>query len=640
MGAADLRPTSVEDHRTIELAGEAPAQAESAEVRRQLVRVYDERHQNWQPRDDLVEAAEATGDPELLLLAYAVMSGMHAWKDPTRSTAYARLALAVLSQYPGLELGGGPLLSQVLNRIAFAHFLHGDRLEYWTASVEMVLAACREAAGSGVESTHMVYWGALAELERGGTREAAQLLATLPRARRNLMAISQEARALALYEASVGRVDRAIEISQAPASVEVIGMQYARVMLRYLIDWLCSEGRVAEAETVLNHQYRAALGGSAELMMERVFQARIALVRGQLDQARREVAQIALAARSTELAALEERVVLLRAELALAAGRYELAERVLASMEPIRLSIVAHIRKLEVLSQLATRRDDYEAACGYRRQLFDLYQGQPRVDEGDLDRPIGTVSCLRAVETTLLEGLQRYWEQVGSVIGHDLRGLLTTCELGLSLMESVGSSRGRGAILASVRSISSLVETLATVTSLNVEEVDSDLEFQLSSTPINPTLWAVVDSLEPLAIRKGQTLITDLEATESASIFGDPGLLAIIITNLVENAIKYSPLGGTIEFRSALDPANRHGDRWLSIRVLDNGPGFDPSEADGLFGIGATGTASGSAGESSHGFGLYIVRELCRVLDANVVATGRDDGLGACFEVRLLSAHR
>lgn len=613
---------------------------ELAALKRQLIRVYDERYQNWQPRDDLVAEAEVIGDPELLLLAYAVMSGMCAWRSPEQSTAYARQALTVLNEAPDLDLGPGPQLSHVLNRIAFAHFLEGDRLRYWTTSVEMATVACREAKDSGVEATHMVYWVALAELERGGTRQAARLLATLPRARRNLLSISQEARARALYEASVGRVDRAIEISQAPASVEIVSLQYARITLRYLVDWLCYEGRVTEAEAVLDHQYRASLGGPDEVLIERVFRARIAMVRGQVDEARRAAADVALATRGSGVAAVEERIVLLRAELAMAAEHYQLAERILASMDPMRLSIVAHIRKLEVSSQLAARRDDHEAACRYRRELFDLYQGQPRVDERAIGRPVGSVSCLREVETTLLEGLQSYWEQVGSVIGHDLRGLLTTCELGLSLMESVGTSRGRGAILASVRSISSLVETLATVTSLNVGELDSDFEFRSSSTPINPTLWSVVDALDSLAVRKGQTLIADLGATESANIFGAPGLVSIIVTNLVENAIKYSPLGGKIEVRSTLAPANAHGDRWISIRVLDDGPGFEPSEADALFGIGTKGSAAASGGEGSHGLGLYIVRELCRVLDATVVATGRDDGSGACFEVRMLSAHR
>jgi two-component system, OmpR family, sensor kinase len=103
--------------------------------------------------------------------------------------------------------------------------------------------------------------------------------------------------------------------------------------------------------------------------------------------------------------------------------------------------------------------------------------------------------------------------------------------------------------------------------------------------------------------------------------------LAILLDNLIENALRYSPS------RVVVDWGRDGGEAWLA--VLDEGPGLAPGEETRLFERFARGSAGG--GNSGTGLGLAIVQTLARRWRGTVSLANRLEG-GTRAEVRFRAA--
>lgn len=129
-----------------------------------------------------------------------------------------------------------------------------------------------------------------------------------------------------------------------------------------------------------------------------------------------------------------------------------------------------------------------------------------------------------------------------------------------------------------------------------------------------------VDDAQAAATSKGQTL--QLEVGEHLSpVSGDPDLLGAALRNLIDNALRYTPEGGSIN----VQVGKRYGEPILSIS--DNGPGVPPEELPRLverFYRGRDVEAEGN------GLGLAIVRRIAELHGARLeVANGETGGFTA-----------
>ncbi len=107
---------------------------------------------------------------------------------------------------------------------------------------------------------------------------------------------------------------------------------------------------------------------------------------------------------------------------------------------------------------------------------------------------------------------------------------------------------------------------------------------------------------------------------------GDRDLLAVVFSNLLENAVKYSPKGGTIR----LDLSTGEGQ--VMVRVADEGIGVNAADAARLFD--KYFRASNAAGTTGAGLGLHLAR--CIVdTHGGGIAVASQPGQGAAFTVRL-----
>ncbi|HEY7144725.1 MAG TPA: PAS domain S-box protein [Streptosporangiaceae bacterium] len=138
-------------------------------------------------------------------------------------------------------------------------------------------------------------------------------------------------------------------------------------------------------------------------------------------------------------------------------------------------------------------------------------------------------------------------------------------------------------------------------------------------------LRAAVTAFRPLSDQ--HTLAAQIPDDLPAA-YGDPMATDIIVGQLIENAFKYSPDGGTVTVRAA-----RAGD-WIEVTVEDEGIGIAPADRERIFERFVQGETGDRRRFGGIGLGLYIVRQLARAQDADVTANGRPGG-GTVMLVRL-----
>jgi two-component system sensor histidine kinase GlrK len=136
---------------------------------------------------------------------------------------------------------------------------------------------------------------------------------------------------------------------------------------------------------------------------------------------------------------------------------------------------------------------------------------------------------------------------------------------------------------------------------------------------------------ELAARAKGLRLEID---AEPASLEADPDKLRSVVDNLISNAVKFTPPGGTIIVRARVVGSNAGGD--AMIEVLDSGPGVPAEERESIFNLFFRGRRMENAtasGVKSSGLGLAIARELVEAHGGHIDVVGQ--GTGGHFRVTL-----
>jgi two-component system sensor histidine kinase GlrK len=130
---------------------------------------------------------------------------------------------------------------------------------------------------------------------------------------------------------------------------------------------------------------------------------------------------------------------------------------------------------------------------------------------------------------------------------------------------------------------------------------------------------------ELAAQSKGLRLVID---AQSAMVEADPEKLRSIVDNLISNAVKFTPPGGTITVK-ARAPAGE-----AVIEVMDSGPGVPAEERESIFNLFFRGRTKGdSARIKGSGLGLAIAREFVEAHGGQIVVVG--EGSGGHFRVTL-----
>jgi signal transduction histidine kinase len=154
-----------------------------------------------------------------------------------------------------------------------------------------------------------------------------------------------------------------------------------------------------------------------------------------------------------------------------------------------------------------------------------------------------------------------------------------------------------------------------------------DITVRREPVDISVLVQEVAEANRPLAARKQQTITVAAPAIHVAMC--DADRVREAIDNLVSNAVKYSPIGGAIDLLVGEE------DGGILIQVSDQGAGLSPEDISRLFGRFQRLSAKPTAGESSTGLGLSIVKRIVDLHGGRIAVESAGPGKGATFNMIL-----
>lgn len=217
-----------------------------------------------------------------------------------------------------------------------------------------------------------------------------------------------------------------------------------------------------------------------------------------------------------------------------------------------------------------------------------------------------------------------------STVSHELRTPLTSIAGSLGLLRGTMSAQmpdGANHLIAIAHKNSErLIRLINDI--LDVEKIESGkMTFAIAPLELASFLRDILETSQGFAHTHNVRLELR-EPPHGATVLADPDRLAQVMSNLISNAIKFSPAGDVVTISVApLD--------WrFRISVIDRGPGIPDSFRDNIFHKFAQADASDSRQKGGTGLGLAIVKEITERLGGRISYENRAEG-GAIFHLDL-----
>jgi CheY-like chemotaxis protein len=228
-----------------------------------------------------------------------------------------------------------------------------------------------------------------------------------------------------------------------------------------------------------------------------------------------------------------------------------------------------------------------------------------------------------------LETADRNKSEFLALLGHELRNPLAPIRSAVELLNIASSdqasvSRAHAIIERQVANLTRLVDDL-----LDVSRITSGrLELQLSEVEVSDVIAMAVETSTPLIKGRKHRLIVS-QTPKALRIKADPGRLAQVLENLLNNAAKYTPDGGVI----SLSVTQEEND--VVFRVSDNGIGISGVMLSHIFDLFARIEQPNTSFRDGLGVGLYLARRVVELHGGSIAAFSAGHGKGSEFVVRV-----
>jgi signal transduction histidine kinase len=276
--------------------------------------------------------------------------------------------------------------------------------------------------------------------------------------------------------------------------------------------------------------------------------------------------------------------------------------------------------------------DDYSYWVGADPRSRKAFSTSARQVRGPAGQKLGAALAYQDI-TDLMRAMQVKDEFVSSV-SHELRTPLTSiygfAETLLRQDVLFGDDERQtflGYIASESERLTGIVDQL-----LNVARLDTgDLQVNLAPTDVRGIVSDVVRSTELLAAANGHRFVLDLPE-DPLDAEADAEKLRQIVANLVDNAVKFSPAGGTVTLA-----ARRAAER-VEVRVIDEGIGIPEEEQRRIFTRFYRGESIGRRpGIGGTGLGLFIAHGLVSAMGGRMWVDS-SEGAGSSFAFELPAA--
>ena len=214
-----------------------------------------------------------------------------------------------------------------------------------------------------------------------------------------------------------------------------------------------------------------------------------------------------------------------------------------------------------------------------------------------------------------------------ATLAHELRNPLAPIRSGIQLLRRAGADPAATARVHAImdRQLDQLVHLVDDL--LDVARVTrGQVELRREWIDLGELLRAAADTSEPLIAAARHRFSLHLPP-QPVTLHADPTRLTQVVSNLLNNAARYTPPGGAIELAAACEGGE------LAISVRDNGIGIPADALERVFQMFTQVSGNGSLG--GLGIGLSLVRSLVELHGGSVAAASPGPGAGSVFTVRL-----
>lgn len=244
-------------------------------------------------------------------------------------------------------------------------------------------------------------------------------------------------------------------------------------------------------------------------------------------------------------------------------------------------------------------------------------------------------AALEALSTAngRLQELNQERSEFLGIAAHDLRNPLNSIMGFAQLIQRYSPDMGNiqrdgiGRILGASRRMLELIDRLLSVRAIE----EGKFEMKIERCDVSSLAHMAVSNHQAAADAK-QISLAFAPGSEPTWALADAPACSQILDNLLSNAIKFSPPGRPVAVMVV-----RGSDGRIRIDVEDAGPGLSPEDQGKLYGKFARLSARPTAGESSNGLGLSIVKRLAEAMDGTLQCRSKL-GEGSTFSLTLSAA--
>jgi signal transduction histidine kinase/CheY-like chemotaxis protein len=263
-------------------------------------------------------------------------------------------------------------------------------------------------------------------------------------------------------------------------------------------------------------------------------------------------------------------------------------------------------------------------------QVRDLLRDRERqsLELAAQDEKLRTALAVLSKQADQLRSTDKLKDQFLATLAHELRNPLAPITAGLSVLEAGGDretvEHTLGIMRRQANHMVRLIDDLLDVSRITTGK----LELKMGRFTARSAVDAAIEASLPSLNRGQQHLKLDIP-DEDLHLHADQTRVAQMISNLLNNASKYTPSGGNIEL------SVRRDGQEVVISVRDDGIGIPPERLEDVFQMFEQVNDPLDRSQGGLGIGLALVRRLVEMHGGSVDAKSEGTGRGSTFTVRL-----
>jgi PAS domain S-box-containing protein len=232
----------------------------------------------------------------------------------------------------------------------------------------------------------------------------------------------------------------------------------------------------------------------------------------------------------------------------------------------------------------------------------------------------------------LVEGRRK--DEFLALLAHELRNPVAPIRYAAARLRGTGHTPerlewARDVIDRQLDQLTRLIDDLLDVSRITRGRVSLNLE----PVEIDTILARAVEAVRPLVEARKQNLMITRPG-KRVHLKGDLTRLAQVISNLLNNASKFTPEGGHLGLVAEVEPGDASSS-WVRVVVSDDGVGIDPASDPDMFKLFVQADSTQARAQAGLGIGLTLVRSFVEMHGGTVVGASEGLGRGSRFTVRL-----